>query len=86
MTLNKNTVHGVEIIAFDFSPSGDQWEKFLAYARKAAPPELKSKIKSVHVFATFNEHGTTFHISYTISMDAGSFVPEHEINALEGES
>ena len=77
--------NGVEIIAFDFSPSDDQWGKFLAYARKAAKPEIKSRIKSVFVYETCSRYGAAFHISYTALIDVGFFIPKGRIDALEGE-
>ena len=82
---HKANINGVDITAFGSEPKADQWGKFLAFARKAAPPELASKIKNVFAVADFNEYGTTFHISYTVLLDAGYFVPESEINAMEGE-
>ena len=40
---HKANINGVDITAFGSEPKADQWGKFLAFARKAAPPEFANK-------------------------------------------
>ncbi|MBR1645238.1 MAG: hypothetical protein IJ774_07610 [Selenomonadaceae bacterium] len=79
----RNIIDGIDITAFNYKPDLDQWAKFLAYVRKAAPPELENKIYDVQVAADCTERGTLFVISYGVRKIVGKLIPEDEINALK---
>ena len=86
MTIATRTVDGVEVTAYHFKPAENDWRKFLAFARKAAPPDLISRIKSVLVYALDTEHGRLFNIRYTALMEASKLVPEKEIMETDNDN